>query len=187
LALAEVALARRWGAPRPLGRALRVAGVVLGARDGFPLLAEAVDVLAGSPARLEYAKALVDLAAAAGRRGRRGWARELLDDAAELAAQCDCPPLRERVDAMSGAAGSRTASAGPGATALTSTERRVAELAATGLSNREIAETLFVTPKTVELHLTNTYRKLRIGGRVELVHALDRVAAGTARPPRTRR
>ncbi|MBO4269507.1 ATP-binding protein [Microbispora triticiradicis] len=187
LALAEVALARRWGAPRPLGRALRVAGVVLGAQDGFPLLAEAVDVLAGSPARLEYAKALVDLAAAADRRGRRGWARELLDDAAELAAQCDCPPLRERVDAMSGAAGSRTASAGPGATALTSTERRVAELAATGMSNREIAETLFVAPKTVELHLTNTYRKLRIGGRVELVHALDRVAAGTARPPRARR
>ncbi|WP_182875556.1 helix-turn-helix transcriptional regulator [Microbispora sp. H10670] len=186
LALAEVALARRWGAPRPLGRALRVAGVVLGAQDGFPLLAEAVDVLAGSLARLEYAKALVDLAAAADRRGRRGWARELLDDAAELAAQCDCPPLRERVDAMSGAAGSRTAPAGPGTTALTSTERRVAELAATGMSNREIAETLFVTPKTVELHLTNTYRKLRIGGRVELVHALDRVTAGAARPPRTR-
>nr|QLK00690.1 AAA family ATPase [Micromonospora carbonacea] len=181
LALAEVALARHWGAPRPLGRALRVAGVVLGPHQGFALLTEAVDVLAGSLARLEYTKALVTLAEAAGRRGDRAWARELLDTAVTLAASCDCPPLLDRVHAALVAVGVRRAAREPGdAAVLTSSERRVAELAAAGLANREIAETLFVTPKTVELHLTNTYRKLRISGRVQLVTAL---AAAT--PPVT--
>ena len=59
-----------------------------------------------------------------------------------------------------------------GVDALTLSERRVADLAAAGLSNRGIAQALFVTPKTVELHLTNTYRKLGIGGRIELAGVL---------------
>jgi DNA-binding CsgD family transcriptional regulator len=172
LALAEVELARRWGAPRPWGRALRVAGVVLGAHDGFHLLCEAVDVLAGSLARLEYAKALLDLAGAAHRRGERDWARELLGTAAELGARCDCPPLLRRVDAALTAIDGRSAASPAGRAVLTTSERRVADLAATGMSNREIAESLFVTPKTVELHLTNTYRKLRINGRVGLLNSL---------------
>ena len=49
-----------------------------------------------------------------------------------------------------------------GPESLTPSERRIAELAATGQSNREIAQALFVTPKTVEYHLRNTYRKLDI-------------------------
>jgi len=61
------------------------------------------------------------------------------------------------------------------ADALTAAERRVAELAADGMSNREIAQTLFVTVKTVEWHLRNTYVKLAIGSRQELQGlALDR-------------
>lgn len=183
LALAEVAVARRWGASRPLGRALRVAGVVLGPDEGFALLTEAVDVLAGSLARLEYTKALVTLAEEAGRRGDRAWARELLDNAVTLAASCDCPPLLDRVHAALAALGVRPAAREPGdAAVLTSSERRVAELAAAGLANREIAETLFVTPKTVELHLTNTYRKLRISGRVQLVTALAAAAPPVTAP-----
>jgi DNA-binding CsgD family transcriptional regulator len=173
LALTEVALARRWGAPRPLGRALRVAGGVCGPADAVPLLSEAVEVLAGSSARLEYAKALTALATAAHRRGDRRWARELLDHASTLAAFCDSPPVRDRARAALAATGVRTPASGPAdARVLTSSERRVAELAAAGQSNREIAETLYVTPKTVELHLTNTYRKLGITGRVQLVTAL---------------
>jgi DNA-binding CsgD family transcriptional regulator len=59
-----------------------------------------------------------------------------------------------------------------GPASLTPSERRIAELAATGHSNREIAQALFVTPKTVEYHLRHTYRKLDIEGRSHLVEAL---------------
>jgi DNA-binding NarL/FixJ family response regulator len=69
---------------------------------------------------------------------------------------------RPRTDALSGAA------------ALTSSERRVAEMAADGQSNKDIAQALYVTPKTVEVHLSNTYRKLGIKSRRALAEALDR-------------
>ena len=56
---------------------------------------------------------------------------------------------------------------------MTVSERRVAELAAEGRSNPEIAQTLFVTRKTVETHLGSVYRKLDIAGRGELARALS--------------
>ena len=59
-----------------------------------------------------------------------------------------------------------------GVESLTPSERRVADLAATGKSNRETAQELYVTPKTVEVHLSNAYRKLEIKGRRELSGAL---------------
>jgi ATP/maltotriose-dependent transcriptional regulator MalT len=55
---------------------------------------------------------------------------------------------------------------------LTDGEARVAKLAADGQTNRDIAQALYVTPKTVEVHLTNAYRKLNIGSRRELPAAL---------------
>lgn len=65
-----------------------------------------------------------------------------------------------------------------GVDALTASERRVAELAARGLRNREIAETLFVTQKTVEIHLGHTYAKLDIQGRSQLAAALGGMNSG---------
>lgn len=59
-----------------------------------------------------------------------------------------------------------------GPDALTPSERRVAEMAIDGMSNREIAQALFVTPKTIEKHLGNAYAKLEIRGREELASAL---------------
>jgi DNA-binding CsgD family transcriptional regulator len=59
-----------------------------------------------------------------------------------------------------------------GVDALTPRERRVAELAADGLTNRAIAAQLFVTLHTVEMHLSNAYRKLEVTGRAELPRAL---------------
>jgi DNA-binding CsgD family transcriptional regulator len=67
-----------------------------------------------------------------------------------------------------------------GVEGLTASERRVAELAAAGASNADIAQTLWLTVKTVEMHLTRTYRKLDVGGRAELAHALG---SGTGSPP----
>ena len=59
-----------------------------------------------------------------------------------------------------------------GVHALTASEKRVADLAADGQTNRDIAQSLYVTPKTVEVHLSNAYRKLGIGSRRELAGAL---------------
>jgi DNA-binding CsgD family transcriptional regulator len=59
-----------------------------------------------------------------------------------------------------------------GVGSLTPSERRVAEMAAEGDTNREIAQALFVTPKTVEVHLSSAYRKLGISSRSQLPKAL---------------
>jgi DNA-binding CsgD family transcriptional regulator len=61
-----------------------------------------------------------------------------------------------------------------GVQSLTPSERRIAELAATGLSNREIAAELFLTPKTVEWHLGHVFAKLGIRRRRELAATLSR-------------
>jgi DNA-binding CsgD family transcriptional regulator len=169
----EVEPARRWGAPRVLGRALRVLGVVSGA-EGLPHLEEAVSVLEGSPARLEHAKALAALGTALRLDRRPSEAREPLREALELAAVCGAEPLVERVRAELYAAGARPRTGAlSGVAALTPSELRVASLAAEGQTNRDIAQALFVTPKTVELHLSNAYRKLRIRSRRDLATALS--------------
>ncbi|MEU9298688.1 AAA family ATPase [Streptomyces sp. NPDC048266] len=169
LALTELDLARRWGAPRALGRALRVTGLIHGGPQSLALLKEAVHVLEGSPARLEHAKALADLGAALRRSNQRQAARPYLRQAAHLAALCGAAPLAEHARTELAAAGGRqrtTAMTGPDA--LTPSERRVAELAAGGATNQQIAQVLFVTPKTVEVHLSAAYRKLGVHGRAHL-------------------
>jgi DNA-binding CsgD family transcriptional regulator len=171
-ALEELELARCWGAPGVVGRALRVLGTIEG-DAGIARLQEAVDVLAGSPARLEEAKALAALGAALRRAGRQGEAREPLRRALELADAAGAGGLAEDVRAELYASGARPrAAALGGVQALTASEQRVASLAAEGQSNRDIAQALFVTPKTVEVHLSNAYRKLGIRSRRELANRL---------------
>jgi DNA-binding CsgD family transcriptional regulator len=172
LAADELVHARVWGAPGTVARTLRVLGTVK--RDeGIPDLEEAVAVADGTPARLELARCLAALGSAL-RRGRRpGDAREPLQRALDLAEVVGAAGLVEHVRAELYAAGARPrgpALHGPGA--LTASERRVALMAAEGRSNREIAQALFVTPKTVEVHLSATYRKLQIRSRRELAAAL---------------
>src|SRR4029450_3757157 len=75
LAADELALARRWGDAHAIGASLRVLGLIEGGKAGIGLLREAVEVLAGSEARLEYARTLVDLGAALRRENRRTEAR----------------------------------------------------------------------------------------------------------------
>jgi len=169
----EVTLARRWGAPRAIGIALRAQGLATGGADGLALLAEAVAVLERSPARLEHARALTDLGAALRRASRRVDAREPLRRALEIANTCGATALADtaRTELVaSGAKPRRQALSGTGS--LTPSERRVALLAAEGMTNRDIAQRLFVTPKTVEVHLSSAYRKLDIGSRTQLAAAL---------------
>jgi len=164
----ELEHARRWGAPGTVGRSLRVLGTLRRA-EGLELLNEAVALLEPSPARLELAKALAAQGSTLRRERKPTDAREPLRRALELAEVCDAGGLAAEVRTELYAAGSRprsTALTGP--EALTASEKRVAELAAEGLTNRDIAQTLFVTPKTVEVHLSATYRKLGIRSRREL-------------------
>jgi DNA-binding CsgD family transcriptional regulator len=169
----EVELARTWGAPRALGAALRAAGLVEGGERGLELLEEAVEVLSDSPARLEHAKARTELGAALRRANRRAEAREHLRQGLELATICGAGSLAARAESELLATGARPRRiALSGVASLTPSERRVAEMAAEGPTNREIAQALFVTQRTVEVHLTSIYRKLRINSRSQLAEAL---------------
>jgi DNA-binding CsgD family transcriptional regulator len=175
LAGEDLALAREWGAPGPIGRALRILGEIeegAGA-DGRGLLAEAVATLEGSSRRLELATALASHGAALRRARRPTEAREPLRRALEMAEACGAANLVGHTRTELHATGARpraTARSGPGA--LTPSERRVVGMAARGETNRDIAQSLFVTPKTVELHLSNAYRKLGVRSRRELPEAL---------------
>jgi DNA-binding CsgD family transcriptional regulator len=169
LAQEELDLARTWGAPRALGAALRTAGLVEGGEAGLELIGQAIEVLQDSPAKLEHAKARTELGAALRRANRRSEAREHLRRALELATICGAVPVSRRAETELLATGARPRRVFlSGLESLTPSERRVAEMAAAGMTNREIAQALFVAPKTVEVHLSSVYRKLGIGSRAQL-------------------
>lgn len=170
LAWEELELARRFGAARAIGIALRTLGVI---GDELDALHEAVDVLAASPARLEHARTLADLGVALRHRRRIVDAREPLRQALDLALRCDAPPLAERARTeLRIARGRPRRPRLSGAEALTTNQPRVAALAAEGRSNREIAQALYVSHKTIEKHLTAAYRKLGVSSREDLPGAL---------------
>jgi DNA-binding CsgD family transcriptional regulator len=171
----ELAVARRWGAPGALGWVLRLLGT-LRREDGMALLQEAVDVTDRPAVRLEHGKALVALGSALRRAGRRADAREPLRRGLEITSARGARGAVEYARSELAAAGvrpRRDAMAGP--ESLTPSERRVAGLAAAGQINRDIAQALYVTPKTVEVHLTSIFRKLGISARAGLTEALGDV------------
>jgi DNA-binding CsgD family transcriptional regulator/tetratricopeptide (TPR) repeat protein len=173
LVQAEVVLARELGTPRALGVALRAQGIVTGGAAGLGLLADAVDVLAQSPARLEHARALMDLGAAVRRSGRPGDARAPLREAEDIASRCGAQRLTSMCREELLASGARPRrNRLRGIEALTPSELRVARMAADGRTNPEIAQTLFLTRRTVETHLTHAFRKLCIESRGEIAAAL---------------
>ena len=177
LARDAVAVARGFGAPRTLAHSLRAAGTVIGGPEGLELLEEAASAVDHSPARLEAAHALAELGAAMVKQRRRREGREVLRLALETAQACGANALVDRVRGEIGAGGGRPPRLEiSGVDALTPAERRVCERALGDLSNREIAQQLFVTEKTVELHLTSAYRKLGIRSRFQLSSVLPPAA-----------
>ena len=173
LAEEELELARAFGTPRALGVALRAAGVVAGGDRGALLLREAIDTLERGDATLERARSLADLGAMLRRRNRRTEARDLLREALDTAHRAGARPLAEYAETELRATGARPRRVVlAGLDSLTASERRIAELASEGLTNREIAQTLFVTTRTVEGHLTSIFRKLQVDSRSELPAAL---------------
>jgi DNA-binding CsgD family transcriptional regulator len=173
LAIEDLENARRWGAASGIGIALRAHALVVGGAAGIEGLRDAVHVLEDSVARLEHARALAELGAALRRANRRTEARAALHEAIQRARRCGANALIARARTELRAAGGRSADpAGKGVQTLTASERRVAELAAAGRSNPEIAQALFVTRKTVETHLSRIYQKLHITGRWGLPAAM---------------
>jgi DNA-binding CsgD family transcriptional regulator len=174
LASEHLTQARRVGAPGALGRSLRLAGLAIGGGDGLALLREAVSVLTSSSARLELAYALSDLGTALSRSGQRREGRDAQRTALRLAGQCGAIALAERaMTELNSGPGRRARIELTGPSALTAAEWRVCRQAAEGHSNREVAQALFVTEKTIERHLSSAYTKLGIRSRFQLAAAIS--------------
>ncbi len=176
-----------WGTPGYIGQALVVAGLIRGGAAGLGMLREAVAELERSPARRELVLALIELGGALRRAGERAAAREPLRRALDLADAGGMTAAAERAREELRVTGARvTRPSLSGLESLTPSERRIVDLAAAGRSNPEIAQTLFVTVKTVEMHLGHAYRKLGVHSRRDLagiVGARETVGSGTGPAP----
>ena len=191
LAAEDLERTRAFGAPRALGLALLATAATSPPQAARAALVEATEILAAGPARLEYARALVELGALTRRIGQRSEAVALLRQGLDRASSCGAGALVVRARdelRVAGARPRRERVSGP--ESLTAAERRVGELAAGGASNADIARSLVVSLRTVETHLTSVYRKLDIKRRDELGGLLtpepappatgDRAKAGAA-------
>ena len=184
----ELQAAITFGTPRRKAMALGARGGLDGGPDGLAQLQEAVSLLADSPARLQRARALVGLGGGLRRRDEGLAAREPLAAGLDLAHECGAVALAEAARdelVATGARPRRASLRGPGA--LTPAELRTAEMAAGGMSNREVAQALFVSTKTIETQLSQAYAKLGIGSRAELGEALTGAAGAKRQGPRDER
>jgi DNA-binding CsgD family transcriptional regulator/tetratricopeptide (TPR) repeat protein len=173
LAQSELERCRAFGAPGPLGISLRTLGRVESGDTGIELLEQSVAQLERSPRRLECAISLLELGAAIRRAGRRADAREPLRKALELATSCGADAVAARAHDELVTAGARPRRDPiESRRSLTASELRVARMAAEGLTNREIAQGLFLTENTIETHLRSVFRKLAIRSRSQLARAL---------------
>lgn len=166
-------IADGWGATWPIAVAHRALGIAIGGSAGIEHLRASVEVARRSPSRLEEARNLVVLGAALRRSGALVEARRVLGEGMDLAHRLGAGGLTRTAQDETRAAGGRPRRlATTGRDSLTPAEHRVVQLVIEGRSNRQVAESLFVTPKAVEYHLANAYRKLGIASRAELPNAL---------------
>jgi DNA-binding CsgD family transcriptional regulator len=183
LAMQNLEEARAFGALWSLGSALRIAAKMSEPDNRLTLLTEADRVLEPAGALLEYAKASIDLGAALRKDDQDVSARTALRRGADIAFRCHGKPLADLAERELRAAGARPRRlALVGSEALTPAERRVAELAAAGKNNAGIADSLFISDKTVEGHLSRCYQKLGIRSRAELRHILNPVPGVDSEP-----
>ncbi|GGO54441.1 AAA family ATPase [Streptomyces lasiicapitis] len=187
LAEEELRLASVWNTPRQIGRALRVLGAATGGRHGLELTDQAVRQLRDAPAETELIMALIDQGRLLTAVGERARARDPLREAAERAERKGAVRLLALAEGVLREGGARrTTAAHTGSAALTASERRITALAADGRTNTEIARLLHLARRTVETHLTSSYRKLGIRRRGELPAALARRPGDAERPHRER-
>ena len=175
IAREELALAQAWDGPaRSIAIARRTLGQVTPSpEEALKLLRDSVGLLEHAPARLEHAYSLVALGSALRRQRRRRDAREILQSGMDIAARCGASTLADNARDELRATGARPRRhAVSGTDALTASERRIAAMAARGLTNKQIAQELFLSTRTIETHLRHTYQKLDISARAQLAAAL---------------
>ena len=169
---AALGAARDWGTNRAVGGALRARALLSEGREALLMLGEATERLAASRARLWHARALVDLGAALRDAGRERSARRPLEEGLALAEECGAVPLAASARRELAAAGREIPPRRDRRDLLSADERRIAEAAATGAADTEIAQQLFLTVRAVEAHRTSACGKLRVRSRRELAGAL---------------
>jgi len=161
------ALGKRFARPRPLATGARCRGLLAAARGDLTSALGALEEALGHHDRLpvphERGRTLLALGATLRRAGRRREARAALEEAHAVFTSIGQPLWAERTRVEAARLGGRT----PAGDELTPTERRVAALVAEGRSNREVADSLFITVRTVEANLTRIYRKLDVRSRAE--------------------
>jgi DNA-binding CsgD family transcriptional regulator len=181
LAHVEADLAAQQNTPAALGRALHAVALVDAPDRRVQTLRRAVELLEPTPARLDTARAMIDLGAALRRANRRVESRDPLRRGIDLAQRCGAHALVSHGTLelrATGARPRRTLIAGRDS--LTPTQRRVAALAGSGMTTREMARVLFVTQKTIETHLRAIYGKLGVHDRRSLKAALEAPDDGSA-------
>jgi DNA-binding CsgD family transcriptional regulator len=183
----EMPRAKAFGTHRAIGMTLHAAGLLEQGETRIQTLKRATEELSQSQSRLEYARALHDYGAALRRANRRAEARAPLQAALTIAREARAAPLRDRAAEELKATGARVSRPDQtGVDALTASEHRIASMAAAGMSNRDIAQALFVTVKTVEMHLGHVYQKLNVANRAQLGSSLgdhgQDVDAGASQP-----
>jgi ATP/maltotriose-dependent transcriptional regulator MalT len=156
------------GGPWALGVAARCRGILSGGRDGEAHFAAALEHLEAARAPFDVARTQLCRGEQLRRSGRRSASRDALAVAAERFEALGATPWAARADAELRACGAARGEQGARSEELTPHELQVARIVAQGSTNREAAAALFVSPKTIEYHLANTYRKLGVRTRTEL-------------------
>jgi len=162
----------RWGTRESEGLGLAAVAYLEQGPAALTLMTQARRLLARSPMRLLRLGVDFGYGSVLLRQGETAAARAALREVVDLAVGCGCPVLGTVARDLLVAAGGRMTVASRKAELLTPAELRASRLAASGLSNRAIAESLVVTLRTVETHLSGAYRKLGITSRAELDAAL---------------
>ena len=173
LAEEELALAEASEVRSAIATAALAVGTV-GAEPDVAALERALEASSSVGSPVLEAKARVALGRTQRIAGERTEARETLKQAIVLAERSGAKAVADQaLDEMSAAGGRPRVRDSAGAGSLTSSEMRVARLAAGGATNREIAQQLYLSQKTVEMHLRNVYRKLEVPGRAHLAAHLE--------------
>jgi DNA-binding CsgD family transcriptional regulator len=176
----------RGGHANELADLIRSHAGALADGDGAARAAQLDAVLAAaeeSPFRLEALWARLDLGLALADAGD-GRAVEELERAATVANELGAATVEELAGRALRSLGVRTWRRATAGEPLTEREREVARLVAEGATNREIAELLFLSPKTVERHLSNTFKKVGVRNRAELASRLRDVSGQDVRNAR---
>ena len=177
-----LAQARAFGRRGLEAAALRQAACLAGRDDEIAaaeLFRQALEALSGLDLPLERGRALLDYGILLRQTGRLPQARQVLGEAAEVLEGCGAERWRRVAEAERRGAGGRSRRS-PRPDLLTPQEDRIAQLVAEGHSNRQIAAHLWISPKTLETHLSHMYAKLGLRTRAEL---RGWVAARQAPPP----